>query len=290
MDQRQKDAKKWFVRCFVSLLLSIFLVFLIVWIFDPYFHFHKPFSFVSYRLYDERYTNDGISRHFDYNAIITGTSMAQNFKPSEMDALFGTQSVKETFSGAGFQELSQNLERALQRNKNLKTVLWTLDYSGLIREKGWTQYEGYPEYLYDDNPWNDVQYVFNKSIFYHGVLPNILKTVTGQPRTTMDAYSSWEKETGLQYILQTYDRNHVEEDMPTFLGPEERKMTIENITENVISLVNKYPDTTFYVFYTPYSICYWDSLIQEGSIIRQFEAEQLVTELLLQCPNVKLYN
>lgn len=46
--------------------------------------------------------------------------MAQNFKPSEMDALFGTQSVKETFSGAGFQELSQNLERALQRNKNLK--------------------------------------------------------------------------------------------------------------------------------------------------------------------------
>lgn len=31
-------------------------------------------------------------------------------------------------------------------------------------------------------------------------------------------------------------------------------------------------------------------MIQEGSIIRQFEAEQLVTELLLQCPNVKLYN
>ena len=290
MDQGQKDAKKWFIRCFASLLLSIFLVFLIVWIFDPYFHFHKPFSFVSYRLYDERYTNDGISRHFDYNAIITGTSMAQNFKPSEMDALFGTQSVKETFSGAGFQELSQNLARALQRNKNLKTVLWTLDYSGLIREKDWTQYEGYPEYLYDDNPWNDMQYVFNKSIFYHGVLPNILKTVTGQPRTTMDAYSSWDKETGLRFILQTYDRNHVEEDMPTVLGPEERKMTLENITENVTSLINQYPETTFYVFYTPYSICYWDSLIQEGSIIRQFEAEQLVTELLLQCPNVKLYN
>lgn len=56
MDQGQKDAKKWFIRCFASLLLSIFLVFLIVWIFDPYFHFHKPFSFVSYRLYDERYT------------------------------------------------------------------------------------------------------------------------------------------------------------------------------------------------------------------------------------------
>lgn len=242
------NAKRWFIACMTA-LLGVVLLLLVFWVFDPYFHFHRPFSFVSYRLYDERYMNDGISRHFDYDAVITGTSMAQNFKTSELDALFGTRSVKETFSGAGYQELSQNQERALKRNEALKTVIWALDYNGLIREKDWTQYEGYPEYLYDDNPWNDVQYVFNKSVLYHGVLPNIARTVTGQPSTTMDEYSSWDKETGLQYILQTY-----------------------------------------YVFYTPYSICYWDSLIQEGSIERQFEAEQLVTELLLQCPNVRLYN
>ena len=115
--------KKWFKKCIVCLLGAIFLVFAIVYVFDPYFHFHKPFSFISYRLYDERYTNDGISRHFDYDAIVTGTSMAQNFKPTEVDALFGTKSVKETFSGAGYKELSENLERALQRNSNLKTII-----------------------------------------------------------------------------------------------------------------------------------------------------------------------
>ena len=157
------QAKTWLKKCILALIGSIVLFFVLCFVFDPYFHFHKPFSFVRYRLYDERYTNDGISRHFDYNAMITGTSMAQNFKPSEMDQLFGTQSVKETFSGAGYQELSQNLERALKRNSNLKTVIWTIDYNGLIREKDWTQYEGYPTYLYDDNPWNDTQYVFNTS-------------------------------------------------------------------------------------------------------------------------------
>lgn len=284
------NAKKWFISCLAALTGIMLLAVLFFWVFDPYFHFHKPFAFVSYRLYDERYMNDGISRHFDYDAIITGTSMAQNFKTSELDALFGTQSVKETFSGAGYEELSQNLERALMRNEQLGTVFWALDYNGLIREKSWTQYRDYPEYLYDDNPWNDVQYVFNKSVWYHGILPNFIRTITGQPSTTMDAYSSWDKETGLQYILQTYDRNHVEEDMPATLGEAERALTAENVTENIVSLVNRYPDTTFYLFYTPYSICYWDSLVQEGSMIRQFEAELLATELLLACPNVKLYN
>lgn len=114
----------------------------------------------------------------------------------------------------GYQELSQNLERALKRNSNLKTVIWTIDYNGLIREKDWTQYEGYPTYLYDDNPWNDTQYVFNKSVFYHGVLTNIAKTILQRPSTSMDEYSSWDKPTGLQYIMQSYDRWEEKAPMP----------------------------------------------------------------------------
>ena len=196
------DSKKWLSKCIGSIIGAVVLMFVLCFVFDPYFHFHKPFSFVRYRLYDERYTNDGISRHFDYDAIVTGTSMAQNFKTSEMDQLFGTRAVKETFSGAGYQELSQNLERALSRNQNLQTVIWTIDYNGFIREKDWDQYDGYPTYLYDDDPWNDTQYVFNKSIFYHGILPDIMKTILRQPSTSMDEYSSWDKPTGLQYICR----------------------------------------------------------------------------------------
>lgn len=290
MKEYNNQSKKWFKKCIVCLLGAILFVFALVYVFDPYFHFHKPFSFVSYRLYDERYTNDGISRHFDYNAMVTGTSMAQNFKTTEMDALFGTKAVKETFSGAGYQELSQNLQRALQRNPDLKTVIWTMDYNGFIREKDWTQYEGYPTYLYDDNPWNDVSYVFNKSILYHGVLPNVAKTLLRQKSTTMDEYSSWDKQTGLAYIMESYDRWEERAEMIEGLTEEERRMVTANIKENFVDMVSQYPDTTFYIFYSPYSICYWDFLNQEGMMQMQFEAEQIATELLLSCPNVKLFN
>lgn len=290
MKENNKQSKKWFRKCIFCLLGTIFFVFALVYIFDPYFHFHKPFSFVSYRLYDERYMNDGISRHFEYDAMVTGTSMAQNFKTTEMDELFETTSVKETFSGAGYQELSDNLKRALQRNKNLKTVIWTMDYNALMREKDWTQYEGYPTYLYDDNPWNDVSYVFNKEVLYHGVLPNLIMTLRRQESTTMDEYSSWNKETGLNYIMQSYDRWEVKADMIEGLDDEAKQMVTANVRENFVDLVNQYPDTTFYIFYTPYSICYWDFLNQEGMMKMQFDAELIATELLLECPNVKLYN
>ena len=287
---QEEIAKQWFKKCGLFLLGIIAVIIALFYVFDPYFHYHKPFSFVSYRLYDERYTNDGISRHFDYDAIITGTSMAQNFKTSEMDKLFGVRSVKETFSGSGFQETSDNLKRALDRNKDLKTVVWSLEYNGLIRDKDWTQYEGYPTYLYDDNPWNDVSYVFNKSVLYHGVLPNVAKTILGQPSTTMDEYSSWDKETGLEYIMASYDRWEEKSEMIEGLTEEERQMVTANIKENFVDMVSRYPDTTFYIFYTPYSICYWDFLNQEGMMKMQFEAEQIATELLLSCPNVKLFN
>lgn len=286
----QKTAGKWFFTCLGILAAAFLLVALAVVIVDPYFHYHKPLPFLSFRLYEERYINDGISRHFDFDAVITGTSMAQNFRPSEMDALFGTRSVKETFSGAGYRELSENLERALERNPDITTVLWTVDYNGFLRPWDWVQYEDYPAYLYDDNPWNDVSYLFNKDVLYHAVLPNIAMTLTGQDSTTMDEYSSWERECGLPIILQSYDRENVSPEPDLTFDEEERRAVTQTIETNITRVVNRYPDVVFYIFYPPYSICYWDALNIKGTLVRQIMAEQTATELLLECPNVRLYN
>lgn len=282
--------RKWFIGCLSTIIAITAVIVATVWIIDPYFHFHKPFSFVSYRLYNERYTNDGISRHFEYDTIITGTSMAQNFKTSEADRVLGVKSVKETFSGAGFKELSENLDRALRRNRNLKTVIWSVDLNALIRDKDYDIYGNYPEYLYDDNLWNDMSYVFNKTVWYEGVLPNLIMTVTGQERTTFDEYSAWEKELGYEYVMSGYNRWEERAQMRPGLSAEEKKMVEENIRQNFTELANRYPDTTFYLFYTPYSICWWDYLNQEGLMLQQLEAEHITTQMLLQCPNVRLYN
>ena len=85
--ENSRKAKRWFFSTLVLLTVLLIGTAAMVIFVDPYFHYHKPLSFLSYRIYEERYVNDGISRHFTYDAVITGTSMAQNFKTSELQGI-----------------------------------------------------------------------------------------------------------------------------------------------------------------------------------------------------------
>lgn len=178
--------------------LSAFILFLIIFgglvvVVDPFFHYHKPLKCLAYTIYNERYQNDGIVKHFDYDAIITGTSMVQNFKCSEMNDLFGVKSIKVPFAGASYQEISENLERAFSANPNITTVIWGLDYNRFYEDFNATKFDTYPYYLYDLNPFNDVNYIFNKKVLFGEVFIYTLDfTHNGGSTTTFDEYNNWE--------------------------------------------------------------------------------------------------
>lgn len=285
----EKKQKKWFIATILAaagILLAILVVMVVV---DPYFHFHAPLKNISYRLYSERYMNSGIAKNFEYDALITGSSMNQNFKTSQMDELWGTNAIKIPFSGAGFEEVKENIEIALNSKNDVKYVLWGLDYNGLNREFDWQGYDEYPEYLYDENPWNDVSYIFNKTILFEGLVNNLLWNLKGESTTSFDEYSSWEGGRGWESISKTYKRR--EEILPMEeISEEEILRVTKNITENIVQLAKAYPDTEFLLFYTPYSALYWESIYRKGWLEKQLEMEQIATELMLECENIKLYS
>ena len=88
MERCRDRYKRWAVRTVVLMLLCIAAVCVSTVIVDPFFHYHAPAGWMSYYLHNQRYQNDGILKHFDYDAMITGTSMTENFKTSEMDEIF----------------------------------------------------------------------------------------------------------------------------------------------------------------------------------------------------------
>lgn len=280
--------KKWFCRTILYLVFCLTVFAIIMIVVDPYFHFHAPIKGSAYRLYEERYINDGIARHFEYNAIITGTSMTQNFKTSEFDELFGCTSVKLPFAGGGYHEISQNLQRAFIYNEHIEKVLWGLDGTLLIKENDFQNYEEYPTYLYDDCIFNDVYYVLNKSVMYHATLNNIYMTVNGEKSTTFDEYSSWEGETGYDAVMRGYALGEIGENN-CGLSNEERQLVENNIRTNICPVIEEHPDITFYIFFPPYSIVCWWSRGKEEKIAAYIEAENIAAELLLQYSNVELY-
>lgn len=133
--------KKWSIGVLVLSLALILGGGIMTVIVDPHFHYHAPLKHLAYPLNNQRYQNDGIMRHFTYDALITGTSMTENFKTSEFDALFGVSSIKVPFSGAYYKEINENLEHAIARNHNIKIILRCLDSSLYFMDKDAMRYD-----------------------------------------------------------------------------------------------------------------------------------------------------
>lgn len=264
---------------------------------DPFFHYHKPYTEIYfYRLNNERSQNDGITKNFEYDALITGTSMTENFKTSELDEIFGVSSVKVPFSGGSYKEINDNLVTALDYHPDLKMIVRGLDMYSFFDEADRMREDlgSYPTYLYDKNIWNDVQYIFNRDVIFNRVYP--MESVRQKEGfvpgvASFDQYSYWM--TAYHFGIGTACPEGVsmqEAEEAVHLTEEEKERIHENIDQNVTSLARNYPNVDFYYFFTPYSILWWQALVTDGNIYRQIEAEQLVIEDILACNNIKLYS
>lgn len=199
----------WLVITIGAVVLLLMALGTVIAVIDPYFHYHAPKDGWYYLLYDERYINDGIVRHFDYDTIITGTSMTQNFKTSECDAIFDCESVKVPFSGGGFKEINENLKRAFAAKDDIRYVIRGLDTGGLSQDKDWARYGEYPTYLTNNNPFDDVYYLLNKEVLFGDALQMAIETAYGTRPTTFDAYNNWMagRTFGKEAVLATYGVN-----------------------------------------------------------------------------------
>lgn len=258
---------------------------------DPLFHYHAPLESLEYPLYDERYMNYGIAKHFEYDSIIAGTSMSQNFKTSQWDNYFGTTSVKTTFAGASYKEVNDLLEHAFEHKNSIATVMRSLDPTMLIMEKDERVYSDYPDYLYDDNVFNDVNYVLNKDNFFQFTEYVHTFMSLGGVSTDFDTYKNWSGlyPIGKDAVLEQFNRREIIEGIASFTEDDIRKVQ-ENMEANVISLVKENPETDFYLFFPPYSILYWDDLVREGQLERRLEAQRMAIEIMLEYDNIKLFS
>lgn len=274
---------------FIMSMLTFFAALVII--VDPLFHYHAPLPGLSYPLFNDRYQNDGISRNFIYDGIITGTSMTQNFKTSEAEVLWGGTFIKVCFPGGHYKEINENLMRAYAAKKDIKYVIRCLDSSYIVEDKDTYREDfNYPTYLTNNNPFDDVNYLFSKN-FLSKVVDIFKNTFSNIPSTTFDEFGNWSSSAtyGATQVLHgaTYTPAQA---TGAQLTAEERDLIINNIQQNVTTLAAEHPETTFYLYFPPYSIVSWSSRSQLSQVDWFIEAEKVAIEELLKHPNIKLYS
>ena len=282
MNKDMQFIKSFFIRTLILLAAVI----AVVVIFDPFYQYHKPLPGLKAVLTDKEYQCIGTLRTFDYDALIVGSSVCENYNNYWFDEGFGCRTIKAIRSYGATADLCYLLDNAYASN-DLKYVFYNIDPSSLSASTEPT-YEstGCPMYLYDRNLLNDYPYVLNKDVLMEK-LPYMLAYSFIGDYNEGDSYNwaQWKSfnrdmATGLYIRL-----SDVKDMQPETINSEELAGNIALLTAQV----EAHPETTFKFFFSPYSMLWWDNAYRSGERDAVIYNEKQAIGTLLQYDNVEVY-
>ena len=283
--------KQWGLLTLSLLLLTIGGIIGTVVLIDPFEIYHQATAFIPpITNGTQNYANAGIAKSYEYDSVIIGSSMTENFRPSQMDSLLGGRFVKLCINGGSPFNHKQMMELAFSTH-DVRCVLYGLDVESLTYFYKTPKCE-MPEYLYDDDLFNDTAYWFNHSVLAR-YIPQCLKTLGQSDPDQRDTMYMWGdlyeygKEAALRYVTITGET--VEQgDLPEV--PELSQQSGLNVYSNLLPFIEAHPDTEFIVFFPPYSLVQWVDFYQQGTMIYHLEQKEAVIRILLGYDNVKIYD
>lgn len=258
----------------------------IVVAFDPFFHYHRPLPGLKAVLNEKEYQCIGTIRNFDYDAVIAGSSVAENYNNAWFDEKFDCKSIKAIRSYGATGDLLYFLDEAY-KGHDLKYVFYNLDPSSFKSEPVTTFEEtGCPMYLYDNNIVNDVEYLFNKDVLFERIPYMLAQSfLMDYDEGTSYNWGQW-KEFNLAMCTGVYLRHPRIEPMKDAHAYD--KELDANLTA-IGNMVNEHPDTVFYIFMPPYSILWWDNTYREGDTEFYLYAMEKAINTLSAYDNVRFY-
>lgn len=293
-----KSYNVWVKLLVFNIICIVTAISLFNFVIDPLQFFRKA-NYQPVFSTNQRLQNVGIAKNYDYNTIVLGTSLTENFIPSYINNKWGSNTVKLSISGSTLKEQAMIADIALKTGK-VATVLWGLDLHCLR----WgpndvkTDQGPFPYYLYDNNALAKVKYIFSGTTTEHSlkVVRSLLLRL--QPES-IDTLNNWQNESNFKQasVIQEYNKslnanysgsnNYLNVDMA--YNYENFK---ENFDQNVIKLIEDNPNVRFILFFPPYSMPYYHYFyIKKSSIIDDWiKCKLYLVDQLSDKKNVEVFD
>ena len=278
-----KAAKRWALFVLGACMAGVLGCAAAVYGVDP-FEQYRESSILP--LYDqESYNNPGIAKNYDYNAVILGTSMVEMSNPSVIDECFSVSSVKLPMRGSHTAQMGWQLEHVLQ-NREIDLAILAVDaYSlmGPVEDR-----EEIYEYLWNDNLLDDVNYLLHRDVLLVKI-PKMLKNIGRDgPDTKRDDMYKW---TDVTFSSESVFFSIPDVPLSDMQDAQYRlERSTQNIEQHLARHIANNPQTTFKIYMPPYSMGYWYLMTRQGISEQQYRSRARVCELLLQYPNVEIYD
>lgn len=282
------DAKKFLKRFVISACLLFLIIGGIVYLVDPFYHYHAPVKGLKAVVTKPEYQCIGTVRNLEYDSIVLGSSVAENYNNHWFDEAYSCTTIKGIQKSAETVDLLYYLEQSYQGHE-LKNVFYSLDLPALCADSEKTfPDETLPLYLFDQNVLNDVKYLWNKDVLLEDVPYMIAMSFLGD-YDEGESYNWWQYKTfSEEGALWQYQYTYLEE-VAEPVAQEEYKPLIDANIDLIEECVKAHPETMFRFIYPPYSKLRWDEAYRGGVLESFFYATQASMERLLPYENVELY-
>lgn len=280
--RRKLEKKKFLKSLIVSITAVLLLPMAVVFIFDPFFHYHRPIKPLKAVLTQAEYQVIGTLKTFDYDSLIAGSSMAENYNNRWFDEKFKVKTVKAVKPGANTSDLVYLLNRAYQY-KEIKNIFYTLDVSAVnttVREHYVN--EGMPLYLYNDFLLDDVKYLLNKHVLLKEIPYMIANSFLGD----YDEGNSYNWAKYKQFGNLSYELTKEKKEEKNI---EEYKENVEFNLNQLEELIGNHQETRFIFMIPPYSSLWWYEAYMCGDLEYHFYTLEQCFEKLLAYSNVEIY-
>ena len=282
---------------FILLTLALTASMLIVvavfnWQIDPFQQYRlAPAGEARFPRALQRYINPGLAKNAEYDFIITGSSLMENYHLPEVDRLCGVKSINLATSAMAAYEQRKILEVAL-KHRAPKRIVMTLDFNSFApppNESLPDIPDPLPVYLYDDNILNDFRYLINGSVAMRSMSIARGEQV-GNYSTDFNRAWSWEHEVqfGRERTLQNIDPDNI--NLRFKQGPRTASRMRESFEVNVARLIEQHPGTEFNIVFPPYSIVVWADFVQRGQLEVSLDFKRQVFQRIGRLPNARIFD
>ncbi|WP_138495591.1 copper amine oxidase N-terminal domain-containing protein [Paenibacillus pinistramenti] len=290
MRYKQSKHKKFLFQLLASVIVFALLVGSFVVIVDPLQFYRKATFYTPKYSWQERYQNPGLARSYTYDTIVLGSSMTENFLPSEVGEKLGGSVLKLSIEGSTAKEQYLTAKVAFGTGQ-VKQVLWGLDYFA-FRGNHVTDQGDFPYYLYDNNVLNDYKYIFNESNIKSAILALKDSKERAATHPSLEKLYNWDSSVtyGSKLVIKNWESARNNE---TAYGNNEDPLESveQSFDDNVLQLVKDHPETTFYFYYPPYSVLrqqVW-YMTNPERYENQLEMKRYMYEQLSKYDNVSIY-
>jgi hypothetical protein len=257
---------------------------------DPFQQYRKP-TWYEARYYRplQRYVNSGMAKHYDYDTVITGSSMMENYRNSEVGKILNGKAINLAMGAMTAYELRQLLTTILASAK-AKHIILDLNFNAFAGPPAMQIVtEPLPLYLYDNDPWNDIHYLLQAQTL--GKATEIaLGMKRGRYSTNPDQPWYWADEYEFSKIatLRGLDLHNINRDFKQ--SPRTLEGMRASFEANLLPLLRLHPEVRFSLVYPPWSALVWEDFRQRNQVEVSLAFKRSVFDAVRGLQNVALYD